>query len=231
MPSGFGDVVTRWPPRTVCSAPRTASWPAPWRSSSACASPPDSATPSSRCSVETYSSPRRRASPSACSMTFFARGSSVSDPPWTRARLARAAAISPRKAVRSTPRRRSVSAGMPSSGPTRAASRCSASSTGLSHPLGKLLGGNDGLLGLLGEAVELHGSRIRFRWSGGQVVRWSGSGGPRLRWSGGPAGGRGRETSGRRRSPGRRGRTAARHGPSRTGPRNRRPSSSACPGP
>src|SRR5450759_2448459 len=64
-------------------------------------------------------------------MIFFARASSVSEPPWTRARRARIAAISPRKEARSTPRRRRVSAGMRSSGSTRAASRCSASSTGL----------------------------------------------------------------------------------------------------
>src|ERR1035437_9844745 len=48
-----------------------------------------------------------------------------------RARLLRAVASSPRKAGRSVPRRRSVSAGMPSSASTRAARRCSESSTGL----------------------------------------------------------------------------------------------------
>src|SRR5688572_19396527 len=48
-----------------------------------------------------------------------------------RARRARAAAISPRNTGRSTPRRRSVSAGMPSSGSTSALSRCSESRTGL----------------------------------------------------------------------------------------------------
>ena len=74
-------MVTRWPPRTLWSARRIASRPAPCRSSSCCASPPASATPSSRCSVETYSSPRRRASSSARSMTRLARGSSASWPP------------------------------------------------------------------------------------------------------------------------------------------------------
>ena len=130
VPSGFGDV-TRWPPRTLWSAWRMASLPAPWRSSSAWPSPPTSATPRSRCSVETYSSPSRRASSWARSMTRFARGSSASEPPWMRARLARIAASSPRNAGRSTPSRRSVSAGTPSSGSTSAERRCSASSTGL----------------------------------------------------------------------------------------------------
>ena len=51
--------------------------------------------------------------------------------PAIRARLARIAASSPRNAGRSTPSRRSVSAGMPSSGSTSALSRCSASRIGL----------------------------------------------------------------------------------------------------
>src|SRR5450759_5567892 len=59
------------------------------------------------------------------------RGSALSEPPWIFARLLRAAASSPRKAGRSAPRRRNVSAGMPSSASTRAARRCSESSTGL----------------------------------------------------------------------------------------------------
>ena len=90
VPSGFGEV-TRWPPRTLWSAPRTASRPAPWRSSSWRPSPPTSRTPSRRCSVETYSSPSRRASCSASSRTRFARGSSDSEPPRIRARLPRIA--------------------------------------------------------------------------------------------------------------------------------------------
>src|SRR5262245_32395008 len=86
----------------------------------------------SRCSVEEYSSPRRRASPSASSITRRARGSIDSEPPWIRARRARIAASSPRKPGRSTPSRRSVSAGIPSSGSTSADRMCSASRIGLS---------------------------------------------------------------------------------------------------
>ena len=129
--SGFGEV-TRWPPRTLWSACRMASRPAPWRSRRDWLSPPASATPMSRCSVETYSSPSRLASSSASSMTRRVRGSRDSEPPWTRARRARIAASSPRNAGRSTPSRRSVSAGMPSSGSTSAERRCSASRIGLS---------------------------------------------------------------------------------------------------
>ena len=69
---------------------------------------------------------------------------------------ARIAATSPRNAGRSTPSRRSVSAGMPSSGSTSAVRRCSASRTGLWSRSAVCLGGDDGLLGLLGEAIELH---------------------------------------------------------------------------
>ena len=87
VPSGFGEV-TRWPPRTPWSALRIASRPAPCRSRSDWPSPPTSAAPSRRCSVETYSSPRRRASSSALSMTWFARGSRLSEPPSIRARRA-----------------------------------------------------------------------------------------------------------------------------------------------
>ena len=71
------------------------------------------------------------ASASARSTTRLARGSSVSEPPWIRARFASSAASSPRNAGRSTPSRRSVSAGMPSSGSMSALSRCSASRIGL----------------------------------------------------------------------------------------------------
>ena len=110
VPSGFGEV-TRWPPRTEASAPRMASRPAPWRSRSFWPSPPTSAAPRSRCSVEVYSSPSRRASSWARSTTRLARGSRVSEPPWILARRARIAASSPRNAGRSTPSRRSVSAG------------------------------------------------------------------------------------------------------------------------
>src|SRR5438093_1566994 len=108
-----------------------ASLAAPFRSSSFWPSPPTSAVPSSRCSVDVYSSPRRRASSWARSINRLARGSSASEPPSMRARLARIAASSPRNAGRSTPSRRSVSAGTPSSGSTSADRMCSASKTGL----------------------------------------------------------------------------------------------------
>ena len=65
--------------------------------------------------------------------TRRARGSIDSEPPWIRARRARMAASSPRNPGRSTPRRRSVSAGMPSSGSTSADRMCSASRIGLSR--------------------------------------------------------------------------------------------------
>ncbi len=170
MPSGFGEV-TRWPPRTLWSAPRTASRPAPWLSRSWRPSPPTSRTPSRRCSVETYSSPSRRASSSASSRTRFARGSRDSEPPRIRARRPRIAASSPRKAGRSTPSRRRVSAGTPSSGSTSAASRCSASRTGDSTALGDALGGGDRLLGLLGVAIELHRGCLRVGQFGNRRLR------------------------------------------------------------
>src|SRR5664280_729846 len=113
------------------SEPRTASRPAACRSRSACPSPPASMTPSSRCSVETNSSPNRRASSPARSSTRRARGSSVIWPPVIFARRARRAASSPRNAARSTPSRRSVWAGIPSSVSTSEARMCSASRTGL----------------------------------------------------------------------------------------------------
>ena len=45
---------------------------------------------------------------------------------------------------------------------------------GALHPLGELLGGDDGLLGLLGEAVELHGSGSRGSVGRRGSVRWIG---------------------------------------------------------
>ena len=45
---------------------------------------------------------------------------------------------------------------------------------GALHPLGELLGGDDGLLGLLGEAVELHRSFSRFQFVDQFVDRGSG---------------------------------------------------------
>ena len=79
---------------------------------------------------------RRRAAwprPRRARSTRRARGSIDSEPPWIRARRARIAASSPRNPGRSTPSRRRVSAGMPSSGSTSADRMCSASRIGLSR--------------------------------------------------------------------------------------------------
>ena len=81
MVSGFWEV-TRWPPRTCCSAERIFSLTGAGRSRMRCASPPASAAASSRCSVETYSSLSRLASSSARSRSWRARGSSDRLPPW-----------------------------------------------------------------------------------------------------------------------------------------------------
>ena len=175
--------VTRWPPRTLWSALRIASRPAPWRSSSACASPPASATPRSRCSVRdvVVAEAAGLVLRPARGRAWRAGRGTASRPGSGRAGRG-CAASSPRNAGRSTPSRRSVSAGMPSSGSTSAASRCSASSTGLCSRSARLLGGDDRLLRLLGESIELHLVRSRCR---GSVVQVS---------PGGRAGRRGRGT-------------------------------------
>ena len=181
-------MVTRWPPRTVWSAPRIASRPravaleqllAPRR--------PTSATPSSRCSVEVYSSPRRRASSWARSITRLARGSRDSEPPWIRARRARMRgelAAERGEVHAEAPERLG---GDPVVGLDERGEQVLGVEHGALHPLGELLGGDDGLLGLLGEAVELHGS--------GLVAVGSVGGRGRIRWwPGGRAGRRGRGT-------------------------------------
>ena len=125
--------MTRWPPRTLWSAWSRASRPAACRSSRAWPSPPTSAIAEQQVLgrdvlVAEAAWPRPRPARS----TRRARGSSDSEPPWMRARRARMAASSPRNAGRSTPSRRRVSAGMPSSGSTSADRMCSASRIGLS---------------------------------------------------------------------------------------------------
>ena len=154
MPSGFGEV-TRWPPRTLWSAPRTASRPAPWLSSSWRPSPPTSRTPSRRCSVETYSSPRRRASPSASSRTRFARGSRDSEPPWIRARLPRIAGelAAERGQVDAEPAKRL--GGDAVVGLDERGEEVLGVEDGRFQALRGALGGGDRLLGLLGVAIEL----------------------------------------------------------------------------
>ena len=87
----------------------------------------------------------------------LARGSRVSEPPWIRARLASAAASSPRNAGQvdaEPPERlgRDAVVGLDE----RAEQVLGVEDRAL-EPLGGLLGGDDGLLGLLGESVELHG--------------------------------------------------------------------------
>ena len=69
----------------------------------------------------------------------------------------RTEASSSRNAGMSTPSRRSVSAGTPSSGSTSAARMCSASSTGLGAAGRCCWAVDDGLLGLFGVSIELHG--------------------------------------------------------------------------
>ena len=170
MPSGFCDV-TRWPPRTLWSAWRIASRPAAWRSSSAWASPPTSAMPRSRCSVETYSSPRRRASASASSMTRLARGSSDSEPPWIRARRARIAGelAAERGQVDAEPAERL--GGDPVVGLDEGGQEVLGVEDRAVEPLGGGLGGDDRLLGLLGESVELHRRSPGLWVSGDRVGR------------------------------------------------------------
>ena len=87
----------------------------------------------------------------------MARGSSVSEPPWIRARLARIAASSPRNAgqVHAEPAQR-----LGGHAVVRLEQRGQdvlGVEDGALEPLGELLGGDDGLLGLLGESIELHG--------------------------------------------------------------------------
>ncbi len=212
-----------------------ASRPAAWRSSSAWASPPTSATPRSRCSVETYSSPSRRASSSARSMTRLARGSSD-----------QRAALDP-GAPGEDRRELAAERGQVDAEPAERLGRDAV--VGLDErgedvlgvedraveALGGGLGGDDGLLGLLGEAVELHGQVSRERGSGcvdrGLDER-SRAAAPGLVGRGGSAG-----RPSRLDVAGRRGRSALKRGmpwprePEASGRAGCRPGSSAGPGP
>ena len=186
----------------------SASRPAPWRSSSCWASPPTSATPRSRCSVDVYSSPRRRASSWARSMTRFARGSSASWPPWMRARRdedRRDLAAERRQVHAQAPERLG---GDPVVRLDEGGEQVLRVEHGALHPLGELLGGDDGLLGLLGEAVELHGSGSRL----GAVGRLGSGGGPGIGLVDEV-----QERASRRPSPRRPAPSAAPRGPSRRG--------------
>ena len=111
--------------------------------------------------MEVYSSPSRRASSWARSMTRLARGSS--------AELAALDAGAPREDGRELAAERGqVHAQAPERlggdavvGLDERGEQVLRVEHGALHPLGELLGGDDGLLGLLGEAVELHGSGSR----------------------------------------------------------------------
>ena len=150
-----------------------ASRPAACRSSSAWPSPPTSATPSSRCSVETNSSPRRRASASAWSMTRL------------RPRVERERAALDAGALGEDRRDLAAERGQVDA---EAAERLGRDAVvgfdegaqqmlGVEHralqPFGRRLGGDDGLLGLLGESVELH-RVVRSRSVCGRGQRGSG---------------------------------------------------------
>ena len=155
-----------------------------------------------RCDV--YSSSSRRASSWARSITRLARGSSESWPPWIRARRARIAAISPRNAGEVDAQPPERLGGDAVVGLDERGEQVLGVEHGALHPLGELLGGDDGLLGLLGESVELHGSGSRAVM---RSVGWSG---------GGPGVGLvGEVEEGPRRppSPRRRGRSGGRRGP------------------
>ena len=130
-PRGWA-MVTRWPPRTVWSAPRIASR----RRAVAleellrlAARLGDAEEQVLRGRVLVAQALRLVLG--ALEHALRARVERQLRRPGSRARRARIAASSPRNAGRSTPSRRSVSAGIPSSGSTSADSRCSASSTGL----------------------------------------------------------------------------------------------------
>ena len=138
-----------------------ASLPAPWRSSRAWASPPTSADAEEQVlgrDVLVAEPAGLVLGPLDDALGARVEGSASrprSGRAWRGSRRARRGTPG-----RSTPSRRRVSAGMPSSGSTSASRRCSASRTGLCRRCGGGLGGDDGLLGLLGEAVELHGRSL-----------------------------------------------------------------------
>ena len=127
--------------------------------------------------MEVYSSPSRRASSWAWSMTRFARGSSVE-------RAARDPGAPREDRGDLAPERGEVHAEAPErlgGDPVVRADERGEQVLGVEHgalhPLGELLGGDDGLLGLLGESVELHGSGSR---CGSSRSSWVSAGGPRV---------------------------------------------------
>ena len=88
VPSGFGDV-TRWPPRTLWSALRMASRPAPWRSSSWLALAADLGDAEQEVlGRDVLVAEPAGLLPRPARSTRLARGSRDSEPPWIRARLA-----------------------------------------------------------------------------------------------------------------------------------------------
>ena len=114
--------------------------------------------------MDVYSSPRRRASSWARSMTRLARASRL-----RRAALDVRAARERRREL--APERGEVDAQAPERlggdavvGFDQRRQQVLRVEHRALHPLGELLGGDDGLLGLLGEAVELHGVGLVLRW-------------------------------------------------------------------
>ncbi len=111
--------------------------------------------------MEVYSSPSRRASSCARSMSRLARGSTLRAPPWIRARSRQDSgklAAERGEVHAQAPERLG---GDPVVGIQEGGKEVLRVQHGALHPLGELLGGDDGLLGLLGEAIELHGPGSR----------------------------------------------------------------------
>ena len=144
--------------------------------------------------MDVYSSPSRRASSWARSITRLARGVEVQraalDP--GAAREDRGDLAAERAEVHAEPPERL--GGDPVVGLDERGEQVLGVEHGALHPLGELLGGDDGLLGLLGEAVELHGSVLVRWWCGGSV------GGPGIGLVGEVEEGPGRRRAPRRRA-------------------------------
>ena len=161
------------------------SLPASWRSSSFWPSPPTSATPRSRCSVEVYSSPRRLGLllgtlDDALGARVEGQRAALDPGPLGEDRGELAAEPGQVDAEPAQRLGRDAVVGL-----DERRQQVLRIEDGAVEPLGELLGGDDGLLGLLGESVELHG------W----CLRWT-----RVRPAG-RAGRRGRGTPRRRPSP------------------------------
>ena len=165
MPSGFGEV-TRWPPRTLWSAWSRASRPAAWRSSSAWPSPPTSAI------AEQEVLGRDVLVAEALGLGL----GQLDDAPGARIHRQRAA-LDPR-APGEDRGQLAAEAGQVDAEPAERLGRDAV--VGLDErgqdvlgvedravePLGGGLGGDDGLLGLLGESFELHVVSLAQRGSG-----------------------------------------------------------------